>query len=281
MGVVELVQKPATETVSTSVHRLLFSIMEETHCERGISVVSGPYGIGKTTAINEFASEYGESCIVVKVPNGATRSGAGAVAVMQQIELALREMTKRPLDAQSSHTRYTLQQKIRSYLLEVFEPRWGHFRDDLIEKAKSGDGPEITVIFDEAQRLNREAIESLRDWNDRHRPTMLLPLGLIFIGNPEFALSEGTDSVLTGAVRSRLTHFEQLEYGNVSNADLALVIEAKDISDKGAVAAIIDFFSQSRVKRDLRQVNSVIRKCQLYADGAPVTAEIVRTVLNP
>ncbi|WP_417590791.1 hypothetical protein [Parasphingorhabdus sp.] len=74
--------------------------------------------------------------------------------------------------------------------------------------------------------------------------------------------------------------FVKAGYANLSNADLAMVIQARGISDKSAIAAIVDFFSQSRVKRDLRQVNHTIRKCQLYADGAPVTAEIVKDTIN-
>lgn len=276
MGIVQLKPRAGNEIVGTSVVRLLMRVMQDTHERRGISVISGPWGIGKTTAIDEFTREtedrFGEF-IVVKVENGTNKKGSTARSILQRIAETMRMEKGESGGMQLSGSLWRLRQMVFNLVYERCDP---NDLDDLDVHYP------ITIIFDEAQRLSSEAIEMLRDFNDKDRTVGPIPLGLIFIGNNEFALAEslGRDSVIAGAVRSRLLYEEQLTYANLSNDDLAMIAAAKGITDKTAIKTLIDFFSQTRVKRDLRQMERVIFNCQRYADGAPITADIIRYVLS-
>ncbi|WP_162559007.1 ATP-binding protein [Sphingorhabdus sp. EL138] len=277
MGLVQLKPRTESKIVGTSVVRLLMRVMQDTHERRGISVISGPWGIGKTTTINELTRKtedrFGEF-IVVKVENGTNKQGSTARSILQRIAETMRMENGERGGMQLSGSLWQLRQMVFNLVYKRCDP---NDLDDLDVHYP------ITIIFDEAQRLSREAIEMLRDFNDRDRTTGPIPLGLIFIGNNEFALDEslGRDSVIAGAVRSRLLYEEQLTYANLSNDDLAMIAEAKGITDKAAIKTLVGFFNQPRVKRDLRQMERVILNCERYTGGAPTTVETVRHVLNP
>jgi hypothetical protein len=55
------------------------------------------------------------------------------------------------------------------------------------------DARRLTLVFDEAQNLSREAIEVMRFWNDADRCYAPFPLGLVFVGNNEFSLQVDGD----------------------------------------------------------------------------------------
>lgn len=266
--------------VDTSVIRLMKARMRVTHEERGIAVISGPWGIGKTTAINAFADHITEGgevalCAVVKVEPGATKRGATGGAVMRQALEALRALNGKTLGTQLSNATWTLRQQIYSEIIDLF-----------------GDETFVpfTFIFDEAQYLSREAIEMLRYWNDRDRTTTPFPVGLIFVGNNEFAMAEnlGGESVLTGAVRSRLLFEEPLSYDHLDDADLTLFCQSRGISEAGAISRLVAHFGKTEgrgrrpaPKKDLRAVERLIVTLHRRAGEAPVTAAVVDAVLNP
>jgi hypothetical protein len=257
--------------VETTVARLMLALMRKTHERCGITVISGPWGIGKTTAIDAFAREIESERVVMKVEPGATKRGATGGNVLQLVLQALR-------DSQAINRHYignatwTLKQQIGSLLSEQF----GHYPDE-----HGISQPMFTFIFDEAQYLSREAIEMLRFWNDRDRTTTPFRVGLVFVGNNEFALAEspGGESVLLGAVRSRLLFEEQLDYAHVSDMDLTLFCQSRGIGDAGAIAELISYFGKPRVKRDLRTAEGPLSMVNLSADGRPVTADLVRSII--
>lgn len=89
----------------------------------------------------------------------------------------------------------------------------------------------------------------LRFWNDRDRTATPFPVGLAFIGNPEFSLDRkhGVESVISGAVRSRAMFIESLDYLHLSEADLQLFVRSRGVTDSGAIARISasSFWSKS------------------------------------
>lgn len=261
--------------VDTTVARLMLSRMEITHEETGITVVSGPWGIGKTTAIDAFVAQHECQCAVIKVEPGTTKRGATGGKVMQGVVEALRLLSGRPVGTQLSNSTWTLRQMIYNLLGEIFEyGEEGGF--------EPGRFPRFTFIFDEAQYLSKEAIDILRFWNDRDRTSTPFPVGLIFVGNNEFAMAEslGGESVLSGAVRSRLLFEVPLAYTHINDTDLTLFAQSRGVTDATALREFVAYFNQSRVRRDLRSAEKLLTACRRKAgEGQIISHVIVREVL--
>jgi DNA transposition AAA+ family ATPase len=274
--------------VATTVARHLLSRLRVTHQERGISVFSGPWGIGKTTAINAFAAEKFGSCVIVKVePRG--KKGASPVSVMKQAVEELSPLIRagskdrrlaRTGRAATRDSHWHLRLNIYN-LLSEWEPLIEYRREveyaEELEVAVSVEQPRFTFIFDEAQYLSREAIEMLRYWNDTDRTTTPIPVGIIFIGNNEFSLEEDSagQSVISGAVRSRAFFIEPLDYGDITDQDLVLFAQSRGVTDAGAIAEIVRYYSSPRISRDLRHVERILATLSRRSNGAPVTAATV------
>lgn len=259
--------------VETTVARLMLARMSTTHQERGITVISGPWGIGKTTAIDAFAAAHEYQCAVVKVEPGASRRGTTSGKVMQLVVESLRQMAERPVGTQLSNVTWTLRQMINNLLSENFDAEvW----------PAEAEPPFFTFIFDEAQYLSKEAIDVLRFWNDHDRTTTPFPVGLIFVGNNEFAMEEklGGESVLSGAVRSRLLFELPLSYTHLNDTDLTLFAQSRGITDAGALREFVSYFSQARIKRDLRQAERLLDICRREAPDGKVTADVIRALLG-
>ncbi|PAL22659.1 ATP-binding protein [Sphingopyxis sp. GW247-27LB] len=260
----------APEIADTSVFRMMQLMMAETHEQRGISVLSGPPGIGKTTAIDEFERRFDGQCLVVKALPSPRGIGASPVSLLQLLTAAF-------CDSRGLH-HYSNQRTQIAYLTSNFRSLLHscYFAEEMEHQL-------LTFVFDEAQYLSRAAIETLRFWNDADRTIMPFPIGLIFIGNNEFALAPGRDgeSVLSEAVRDRLLHSEELAYANLSDDDIRKVAATRGVADRAAVGVIIEYFARMRRPRSLRQIGRIIANCNRLAQGAPVTAQLVNDVLNP
>jgi hypothetical protein len=140
-----------------------------------------------------------------------------------------------------------------------------------------GASAQLTLVFDEAQNLSREAIEAMRYWNDADRCYAPFPLGLIFVGNTEFSLAERSgDSVISAAVADRALYIQTLEYDDVADDDLELFIEAHADCEPAAVAMLVRAFRGPRAQRSLRRICDLLAELRAEADGRPITAEHVR-----
>jgi DNA polymerase III delta prime subunit len=220
-----------TEFVATSVARGLIARMTATHERRRISVFAGPPGIGKTTAIDEFSRRRAGEIAVVKV----ARRNAREVLVLQHTLEALRHLIGSPF----SHAPGSLWE-LRTDLygaicawagVEAIAARRGGY--------EPRDFQRLTVVFDEAQNLSREAIEALRYWNDPDRCYAPFPVGLIFVGNNEFSLpgSGATDTVISAAAADRALYLHTLGYSDVTDDDLELFIDSRCTCEPAALAA--------------------------------------------
>ena len=266
-------ENKAKPFVETTVTRLMRANMIETHEETGIAVISGPWGIGKTTAIDAFAADYERYCAIVKIEPASTRRGVTSGKVMQATIEALRAKTGRPVGTQLSNATWTLRQMIHTMLFEI------HSNQE--SPGRQQKKPQFTFIFDEAQHLSKEAIELLRYWNDRDRPTTPFPVGLIFVGNNEFAMAESAagESVLSGAVRSRLTCEMPLARAHISDADITHFAQSRGITDSDAIKEFVAFCGLPKVDRCLRTADRILGKIRDYADDRPITEQIVREYL--
>jgi hypothetical protein len=142
--------------------------------------------------------------------------------------------------------------------------------------------PSFTMIFDEAQYLSRESIDMLRYWNDWDRTMTPFPVGLIFVGNSEFALQEDSTghSALSGAVRSRALFVEALDYSDVTDADISMILRSLGLYEPDAISSILAYFKQPRVRRDLRSVTRIDAQFRRKIGAAAVSLDMARTLLR-
>lgn len=252
--------------VETSVSQLMGARIMKTHLLAGISVFSGPWGIGKSTTIEQFADAVGTECLVIKVEPKAR--GVNPAAILNQIADAFAKRYR--WEHLLTHT--TDQTRLRRLMVEMMDRA---FHRTFEERR-------FTIIFDEAQYLSRMSIEMLRYWNDRDRTVMPFPIGLVFVGNNEFALAEGVSggSVLSGAVRSRLLYEVPLDYALLDDRDIEEFAKSRGLDDPDGLRAFVRYFGQSRVKRDLRQADRLLSECHERAAGRAIGADIVNHILN-
>jgi hypothetical protein len=262
-----------TEYVATSVARRLIARMQATHDRRRISVFAGPPGIGKTTAIERFSRFNAGAVVVAKV----ARRNAREVLALQHALEALRHA----IGSQFSHAPSSLWDLRNDLFRAVCE--WAGVE---ATPARRGEYPidafgRLTLVFDEAQNLSREAIEALRYWNDADRCYAPFSMGLIFVGNNEFALAGGADgSVISAAVADRALYLQTLDYDDISDDDLRLFIEAQVEIEPAALSLILRAFGAQRSPRSLRRLDDLLSELSVTSDGAAISTNDVQIHLE-
>jgi len=256
--------------IATSVARRMIARLQANHERRRISVFSGPPGIGKTTAIDEFARRNPGEVVVVKV----SRRNAREVLVLQHMLDALRHFAGSRFEHAPSSI-WDLRNALFGTLCA-----WGGLD---LQPARRGDYepsafPRLTIVFDAAQNLSREAIDALRYWNDADRCYAPFPLALAFIGNNEFSLAgaSATDSVISAAVADRALYLQTLDYDDVADDDLELFIDARGDFEPSAVAVLVRAFRGPRSQRSLRRLGDLLDDLEQLTGSGHVTAEAVR-----
>jgi type II secretory pathway predicted ATPase ExeA len=262
-----------SDFISTSIARRLMARIHSSHDRRRIAVFAGPPGIGKTTAIDALAGQLAGAMVVVKI----SRRNAREVMVLRHVLEGLRGLA-----GSRSHHASTSVWELRS---DIFNAACAWAGVDA-NVARRGEHPQeryprLTIVFDEAQNLSREAIESLRFWNDSDRCYAPFPLGLIFVGNNEFSLQTDLDgrSVISAAVADRALYVQTFDYSDVTDDDVRLYVEARGIVDEGAVRTLIAYLDSARVSRSFRRIEDLIHELIEIANARPVTAGLVREAL--
>jgi len=253
--------------VPTSVARRLIARMRVTHERRRISIFSGPPGLGKTTAIDAFHSSSLDGVVVVKVANRPAKE----VIVLQHILEAFRRMSGDARRAVPSSI-----WELRKYLRQEIEAWAARGSEDGAAAA-----PHLTFVFDEAQNLSRSAIEVLRYWNDADRCYAPFPVGLIFVGNNEFALQSGGsgESAISAAVADRALYVQTVEYADLTDEDIDMFLKAQGLADGSGRAAIVRYLRTSRAPRSLRRVIDLLEDVADLAGGQPMTSSVVHQAL--
>lgn len=260
--------------VPTSIARRLIARMQATHDRRRIAVFAGPPGIGKTTAIDAFCARQPGEIVVVKI----SRRNAREVLALQHVLEGVRKLTS-SVYAHAPSSIWDVRRDLFGAMCEWAgaEPRAARLGE--YDRAAFG---RLTVVFDEAQNLSREAIEALRYWNDDDRCYAPFSVGLIFVGNSEFSLAANGqgDSVISAAVADRALYLQTFDYDEVTDEDLAMVLGANGVADPAATAMILRSFSTRRSVRSLRRLLDFVGDLQVIARGGVITAATVREALE-
>ncbi len=260
--------------VQTSVARRLIARMQVTHERARISVFSGPPGIGKTTAIDMWRRRHPDHVAVVKID----RRNAGEAISLQNCLYAFRDLA-RSKQTHMPRARWELRRQIFNNLCTISQLDPLRVRMTGIQGALP---KPVTVVFDEAQNLSRAAIDVLRYWSDADRCYAPHPIGLVFVGNNEFALAstKGEDSVISAAIADRALYIQSFDYDELTDSDLAMVIEARGVSDPAAAFALMNAFGGPRAVRSLRRISDLIDELREEAGSSAITADLVRQVLS-
>lgn len=260
--------------IATSIARRLIARMHAAHDRRRIAVFAGPPGIGKTTAIDALCRELPDGIVVVKV----ARRNAREVLVLQHVLDAIRRHAGSP----SVH----FPSSVWELRGDVFNAICGWAGADPAAARRAeypiSEFPRLTIVFDEAQNLSREAIESLRYWNDADRCYAPFPLGLVFVGNNEFSLQTDLDgrSVISAAVADRALYVQTFDYSDVTDDDLRLFLEARGIEDDLAVDALIRHAHGQHATRSFRRVQNLVDELLEMSSGECLDASMVRSLFS-
>jgi type II secretory pathway predicted ATPase ExeA len=259
--------QPETGLVPTSIIQNMDSRFEVCHVRQRPGIFTGPPGMGKTTAIKKFAARYPNEVAVITLNKKRT----GPRLVLQQAVAAVRRLTGNNIDGYIYLEAFQVANQLRHEL-----HYWLLQQDFLPDPSKR-----LTLIFDEAQYLSREALDELRYWNDQPDDGVPIKLGLIFVGNHELSLrvdDEGK-TVISRAVGDRARFIEAFDYSDLTNDDLAMFIRSRSVENPEAVTAIVRHFSVPRAVRSLRRVGDFIDDVALEAGGGPITPEIVNSMI--
>jgi len=269
---------PEEQYISTSVSKRILAWANAAHRRRRISIISGPPGIGKTESILKFAKENPGGVRVIKI----ARKNASPTLVLRDVAEVLKGLVPGNESYWVPNGMYELRHSIFSSLCgwAGFDPARAR-----LSRPPEGSFGLLTLVFDEAQNLSRDAIEVLRFWNDADSCYAPAPLGLVFVGNSEFMLKSepGRPSVLSQAVADRAIYSEVLEYNDIEDDDLARYAEARGVTDQGALEAILTFYRPQRGEpgvRSLRRLRDAVDGAIREAGDEEITAPLLRRHLR-
>lgn len=243
-----------SDFVPTSLARRLITKLQATHEKRRISVFAGPPGIGKTTAVDTFRERFPMAVAIIKIE----RANARELLVLELVLEAIRALA-------GVHLTYSLGNLLwlRREIYKTLERLVEQQADQGASK------PRLTIVFDEAQNLSREAIEALRYWNDRDRCYAPFPIGFAFVGNNEFSLraTGSSGSTISAAVADRALYVESFEYLDVTNEDIRLYVTSRLEAYPEVAEALSGHFTHPGAPRSLRRIANLIDELYEEAPG--------------
>ncbi len=143
--------KPVQNYIPTSISESAYKLIRYCQLEKGIVVIDGDAGIGKTKAAGKFIQDNPSTTVYLKASpsTGTVRS--------------LLKMLARALKLPDNQRTYELSQNIQEKLIQT----------------------DKIIIIDEAQNLKYTALEEIRGWVDEDIMTGKPGIGIVLIGNVE------------------------------------------------------------------------------------------------
>lgn len=141
-------------------------------------------------------------------------------------------------------------------------------RRAIVRRLKQAGEANALLIVDEAQHLGTAAFDEIRTLHD------LAGCGIAYLGNKGVwaqLVGGGRKGESLDRVHSRIG--ARVHCAGVSNQDIAVMLDAWGVTERGARAALAEI---ARKPGALRAATKAIRTAQLHTGGAPLTAEHVR-----
>lgn len=266
------------EYAATPISRALLARFDRVHRYRAIGVLSGPPGVGKTTAATRFVADHPGEAILITMP-AAGKRGLNPIPASKIVLDAIWEANGQPWQRPDAPGgKYD---RLSASFHHAVRAVAGI---EMMRRETPDCAGRLTLVIDEAQNLSREAIELLRYLNDEGSGYAPFQVGLAFMGNNEFALQSGTNgqSVISAAVADRALFVEGLSYQDMTDEDLRLIVEARlEIEDDALELAI-----KALMARPDRSFRAAIRFClevreeAAATDAATITRPHVAAVLG-
>lgn len=265
------------EYIATSISKAIMLRLDKVHRRRRIGIYAGPPGIGKTVTLERFQAE-NEGRVAIATLQPGPKGGVGAIMAGQHMLQAIGNVVGHGWgDHHRLSDRLDLTSTIHSAICD-----WAGI--PIHERRRGGSGydvPPLTLIFDEAQYLSRDAMEYLRfifDAKTSHTP---VKVSMFFIGNAELALAplETGNNVFSDSFGDRCFEPEVWNYSHVTDDDLRLVADHLCSIEPDAMALIIRYFAARR-DRSFRRLTDHLDELTEEAAGQTITTAHVAAVLG-
>lgn len=207
------------------------------HYGPDIAVVDGAAGVGKTATAAHYAATQANVWHVTLAPDCT-----GVTPALEEIAFAM------GLTAQGGGA--------------------AGLRRAIVRRLRQAGESGALLIIDEAQHLGTAAFDEIRTLHD------LSGAGVAYLGNKGVwaqLVAGGRKGEALDRVHSRIG--ARVHCAGVANADIAAMLDAWGISDRGARSALGEI---ARRPGALRAATKAIRTAQLHAGAATLTAEHVR-----
>jgi hypothetical protein len=248
---------------------MIHSELELAHQTRWNCIISGPPGIGKTTAIEKWRFPYGDQTLLITVPEPNRGKGHSPAQAMLLILEAIygKYSCSIPRTSDSIILRNAAEHAIDRAFREQ-----GYHRADW----------RFTIVFDEAQGLSESALNALRHWWDNADQFFPEKVVFVFVGNDEFSMKVNSKgkSIISNALKSRSLHPLTLTRADLSLEEVEAFIRAKGIEEKAVIREFVDYVKGNDDRRDFRTLTQLLDRCRTYTSGGPVTSDIARRALK-
>ena len=170
--------------VSTSISEQIYDIIRVCHTKGGLSIVSGDAGIGKTKAINKYASDHPTNSFVI---------------TMNPCMTGVKTLLSIIADAIGSEHPYSIP--------KLYSAIQNRLSDGMI------------LIFDEAQHMTLKDIEVLRSFSD-YFDNIGQTLGICFVGNPETIYRMGVKKAEFAQIANRAKQMKIYSTSDIKRSDI-------------------------------------------------------------
>ena len=265
-----------TDYISTSISRAILSRLDRVHRRRKIGIYAGPPGIGKTITLEQFRAEHtGRVAITTLLPG--PKGGVGAVMAGHLMLKAIGAVVGMGWGEVRPVGRMDLTSALHNAICD-----WAEVPVDKRRRGgKVQEVPPLTMVFDEAQYISKDALEFLRHIFDAKTSHTPVKVSMFFIGNAEFSLAPlaSGNNVFSDSFGDRCFEPETWNYDHVTDDDLRLVADQLCQIDSDGLEYVLAHFARRR-DRSFRRLTELLDELVEEAGGQSITRPHVAAVLG-